>query len=130
MPQKPFSIYAVKRLLKTQGQQFEFKRAKKNAYGEPIPDSPKETVATVLGVYHETFVRPVISTQDGSAVRSLPQPNILCLWESVQGLDLTEGDELTIGKNSYKLHGMVDIQKLGIAVDLVLEMVEDGGIQV
>lgn len=123
---KAFEVNKVRRLLKTQGQLFEFQRLRKNPYGEIDPSRPV-WAKKLLGVYHETFARPVLSSAEGSSTRTLPQPNILCLWDEYLDSEIAVGDELIIDGNKYILQSAVDIQKAGVAAELVLRQVDDGG---
>lgn len=127
MPQGVFVVNTIRRLLKSQGQVYEFTRQGKNDYGEPSGEP--QTVAKITGLYHETFVSPVLTTQEASQTRKLQTPSILCLWSDFEKEDIQVGDELSIGRNKYVVQSAVDIQKMNVAVDIVLALVEDDGLQ-
>lgn len=125
MSQKAFEINKLRRLLGTSGKLYEFKRKGTNAYNEPTEE--ETIVAVIRGVYHETYARVTVVLQESSKIRSMPQPTILCLWDDYVASGLTVGDELTIGPNKYTLQGAVNVQKMDVAADITLELVQDNG---
>lgn len=126
IPNRAFEVNKIRRTIKTMGAPYTFTRKTVNEYKEPTTgESP---AGIIQGVYHEAYARTTIVRQDGSQLRSLPQPAILCLWDDYNAAGLAVGDTVKIGRNLYELHGVVDVQKMGVAADIILKMVDDDGV--
>lgn len=117
-----FDIAAVKRAIKTHGQQFEFKHYTKNDFGEP---SSEQTTISLQGLFHQTrgYITKTIS--DGTIARSKPQPQILALVDN-DATNLSLDDKLEYNSSIYRVVGIDDINKLGVALNISLELFDDG----
>ena len=74
-----FEAYKIKRELKRSGINYEFKRTKKNDFGEPIDTDNPVIVGKLKGLYHEQNGAIKIMTGDTTQVRSKKVPMILFL---------------------------------------------------
>lgn len=143
-----FEAYKIKRELKRSGIDYEFKRFKKNKFGEPTGEteyfkSPIELfplvideetgkvlskiiddVAIVSGLYHEQNSNIQITSGDTTQVRTKKIPMILCLYENTT--NLSPGDIVRINDKVFKVTGIVNIQEWGIIGDISLEVFDDG----
>ena len=118
-----FGREQIARNIRTHGQIFVFTRSGKNSFGEP--DGTQTEVASVQGLFHQTrgFITKNIS--DGTISRNKPQPQILCLADdSVKPIQ--HGDQLEYAGNLYVVTGVDDINNLGIACDISLEVFDNG----
>lgn len=117
-----FDIAAVTRAIKTHGKEFEFKHYGKNDFGEP---NDEYTLVTIQGLFHQTRGYITKQLSDGTIARSKPQPQILALVDDTVRT-LVNGDEVEYNNQLYKVTGVNDINNLGVAVDISLEMFDDG----
>lgn len=123
-----FEAYKVSRELKRVGKEYEFKRPKKNGFGEPEDD--EEFVSKFLGLYHEQngYIKGSIDTQVSVGgtihVRTEKKPMILCLYDDAKTLKI--GDIVRFNSKTYKVTGVVNIQEWNIVSDISLEVVDDG----
>lgn len=115
-----FERHKVLIFLKRYGKQFCFYRQGKNEYGEPTGN--KEEIS-VLGVFHEGAIYVSQNTNDGTKSRSKPQPQILIL--SDDNCKIKNGDNLQYGNNLYEVTELQDFNKLGIAFDISLEVIDN-----
>lgn len=119
-----FEAYKIKRELKRSGTNYEFKRKKKNEFGEPLEEV--DVVGTILGLYHEQNSAIQVSTGDTTQVRSKKIPMILCLYEDTASLVLQVGDIVKINAKTFKVTGITNIQEWNIISDVSLEVIDDG----
>lgn len=143
-----FEAYKLKRELKKSGINYEFKRFKKNKFGEPtgevawrqnpVPLFPlfiDESIGRVLGtmvdnvgiisgLYHEQNSNIQITSGDTTQIRTKKIPMILCLYEDAASL--VPGDIVMINNKIFKATGVVNIQEWGIIGDISLEVFDDG----
>ena len=119
-----FESYKIKREIKRSGINFEFKRYKKNKFGEPSDEL--EIVGNVKGIYHEQNGSIQISTNDTTQTRTKKIPMILCLYEDAASLNLQIGDVLKFNNKAYKVTGIVNIQEWNIISDISLEVIDIG----
>lgn len=119
-----FESYKIKREIKRSGINFEFKRYKKNNFGEPSDEL--EIVGNVKGIYHEQNGSIQISTNDTTQTRTKKIPMILCLYEDAASLNLQIGDVLKFNNKAYKVTGIVNIQEWNIISDISLEVIDIG----
>lgn len=123
-----FEAYKIKREIKRSGINFEFKRYKKNKFGEPSDELEidLEIVGNVKGIYHEQNGSVQISTNDTTQIRTKKIPMILCLYEDAASLNLQIGDVLKFNNKAYKVTGIVNIQEWNIISDISLEVIDIG----
>lgn len=117
MDAKEFQLNKVKRLLKTQGQEFLFDRYKVNDFNEPTDETDSQI--KVFGVYHETVNYQQKAATDGSVIQSKASPMILCKWEDA--LQLRTTDKLRFNDHTYIIGGIKNIGEANIVADISLE---------
>ena len=117
-----FDVSTVTRAINTHGQEFTFKHHSKSAFGEPDTEF---TTITVKGLFHQTRGYITKTTSDGSITRSKPQPQILALVNESSG-SLTLDDTLEYKDQNYRVTGVNNINNLDIALDISLEMIDNG----
>lgn len=127
-----FEAYKLTRAIKTSGVVATVSRAPLNEFGEP-GDTPL-LVGTFPGLFHNDKSYVMETTSDSGLSRSsvgkvIGRPMIMCLMESVVGLDLEVGDKIVLSSDADKVYELVelnDIQEWGIIVDISLRLVDDG----
>ena len=119
-----FEAYKIKRELKRSGIDYEFKRKKKNDFGEPVGDP--EVFGSLKGIYHEQNSNIQVTTGDTTQVRTKKIPMILCLYEDTARLALVVGDTVIINAKTFKVTGVVNIQEWNLISDISLEVVDSG----
>lgn len=117
-----FQLNKVRRLIKTQGQNFSFSRPGTNEFGEP--NGQTEPVV-ISGVYHETTSYLSKTVTQATTIRQKPSPMILCLWEDAQ--KVVQTDELTFNGKTYKVGEVKNISEANIVGDISLEEVQTDG---
>ena len=120
-----FEAYKIKRELKRSGIEYEFKRTKRNNFGEPIKGE-FESVGKLKGLYHEQNSTVQITTGDTTQVRTKKIPMILCLYEDTALLALQIGDFIELNSKRMKVTGVTNIQEWNIISDISLEVVDNG----
>ena len=124
MINKKFEAYKIKRELKRSGIDYEFKRAKKNKFGEP--EGEPIVVGKLKGLYHEQNGTVQIATGDTTQTRTKKVPMILCLYEDTASLVLQVGDVVNFNSKTFKVIGVTNIQEWNIISDISLEVVDNG----
>lgn len=119
---KQFEAYKVKRELKRSGVNYEFKRPKKNEFGEPSKEL--EVIGVLRGLYHEDNSHISVQTGDTTQYRTKKVPSILCLYEDAAPLMLQVGDTMVANDKTYLVTGVVNIQEWNIISDISLEVVD------
>lgn len=116
-----FEAYKLRRELKRSGIEYEFKRAKLNAFKEPTKEF--ELAGKLRGLYHEqnSYVR--LTTGETTQVRAKKVPMILCLHDDAKFLEL--GDVVEMNAKKMKVTGVTNIQEWNIVADISLEVVDD-----
>lgn len=117
-----FQLNKVRRLINTQGKNFQFKRRGTNEFGEP--NGQTESV-NIVGVYHETTSFLSKSATEATTIRQKASPMVLCLWEDAQRILHT--DELSFNGKSYKVGEVKNISEANIVGDISLEEVQTNG---
>ena len=120
-----FQLNKVRRLLRTQGQEFTFARVELNEFGEP---NGQTEFVVITGVYHETtsFLRK--SKVESTTIRTKASPMILSLWTEAQLLQHT--DVLDFNGKTYTISEVKNIAEANVVADISLEEVQkDGRIQ-
>ena len=118
-----FEAYKIKRELKRNGIEYEFKRADKNDFGEP--GGELMSIGKLKGIYHEQNSNVQITTGDTTQVRTKKIPMILCLYKDAASLVLRVGDTIKINEKTFKVTGIVNIQEWNIIADISLEVIDD-----
>lgn len=117
-----FQRNKVNRLIQINGQEFSFKRQKKNEYGEPIKDDFDEV--KVKGFYHESSSFVSKTSSDSTTYRSKPNPLILCTIDD--GNKLRKNDVLEYNGKRYVVVDLTNLNELNICYDVSLEVIQDG----
>lgn len=126
MINKKFEAYKLKRELKKSGETFEFFRDKMNEFGEPIDLDNKESVGSLLGLYHEQSSTIKVTTGDVAQTRTKKISSILCLHDDAVKLDLKLNDKVHFNNHDYKVLGIVNVQEWNIIEDISLEVFDYG----
>ena len=119
-----FEAYKIKRELKRSGIEYEFKRFKKNGFGELTDEF--EGIGKLRGLYHEQSGGVQITTTDNAQIRTKKTSMILCLYEDTILLDLQVGDFTKINNRTFKVTGVINVQEWNIVSDISLEVVDSG----
>lgn len=119
-----FEVYKIERELKRSGIDYEFKRYKRNNFGEPTDEL--EMVGKLKGLYHEQNGSVRISMGDTTQVRTKKVPMILCLYKDTASLALQVDDIVIINKKTFKVTGVTDVQEWNLISDISLEVVDNG----
>lgn len=119
---KSFQLNKISRLIKSQGEEFTFKRHKENEFKELIPDNFDEI--KIIGVYHETNSQVVETTTEGTSIKSKPQPRILCMPD--QGVKIKRGDILEHKGIKFKVIEPANLLLYDICADISMVVIEDG----
>lgn len=114
-----FQLSKIKMLLSTMGKNFVFSRFGKNKYGEP---SGHDKDISITGVFHENSEFLFNSSADSGKTVNRKQPMILCSTESAS--QLKQDDIVTLNQKTYKISGFDDLNQMGIAVNVCLEIVQ------
>lgn len=117
-----FDIAKVTRALRTHGCKFTFLQPVLDQFNEPTQETKH---LEILGLFHQTRGWISISTSDGTAIQSKPQPQILTPINDSSN-QISQGDTLKYCGKLYKVSGIDNIGNLNIAYDISLELVLDG----
>lgn len=123
MINKSFETYKLKRELKRSGVEFQFRRNKKNEFGEDTEDIIE--VGSILGLYHESNSNIQIVTGDTTRSRTKAIPMILCLYEDIDSIDIMVDDYILYNNKKMSVTGILDIQEWGLIADISLEVVDN-----
>jgi hypothetical protein len=143
---KAFEEHKLRRALDRSGKTFEFFRAEKNEFGEPVAVQTERhggkhkrhpaTARSLRGIFHEINYYVRLNTGgtalgDTTQVRQTPgrpikQPMILCWYESVAEANLQAGDYTIINGKRFNVTGVQNVQEWNIIADISLEVVDDG----
>ena len=120
-----FEREKVKRNILMHGCQFTFSRVQKDEFEED--DSELIGVTTISGLFHQSrgYISQSTSMNDGRVIRTKPQPMILVLIDEYSDLILPD-DIVTYNQIKYRVTGKNDLNNLGLAYDISLEMIDDG----
>lgn len=118
----------ITRQIKWNGKSFTFIRYKKNEYHE-INYNEVEMEVTLEGVFHEGggyggMLNIELYSRDGGRTVTKMKPMILCL-KSEESTNLIIDDVVKVGDYIYKVVEKNDIQNLGIAFEISLEIVNE-----
>lgn len=113
-----FEKHKLIRFIKSQGLTYTFTAPGTNSFGEP---TGQERTVEVSGVYHETQGYVTGYVVEGSNIKSKPESLIMCLMEDTVGL--VREMVVTINGNEYRIVDLRDVNHLGVACDISLELV-------
>lgn len=113
-----FERHKLNQFIQSQGKTYTFVAYGKNQFGEP---DEVEYSVNISGVYHETQGYVTSSASDGSNVKTKPDSLIMCLFED--SIELSVGMVVTIGDKDYKIIDLRDVNNLGVACDISLEVI-------
>lgn len=117
-----FGVELVKRNILTHGMDFTFVHKALNEFNEPTGD---QTEITVHGLFHQTRGFITKNTSDGTVSRTRPQPQVLTLVDDTSK-SIQKDDIMLYCNHTYSVVGINDINNLGVALEISLEMVDDG----
>lgn len=120
-----FEQAKIQRLLKTNGEYFEFKRNRLDKFKQQINETEKETY-NILGVYHETQGYVSMQINEASMTRAKKQPMVLTTFEEAKEINLS--DILKYNGKRYKVINVRDVLENGVFADISMEVVDDGRI--
>lgn len=113
-----FEKHKLTQFIRTQGRTYTFTGSGKNQFEEPTETS--KTVE-VPGVYHETQGYVTGSATDGANLKTKPDALIMCLVKDSTGLE--RDMKVTIQGKDYRVVDLRDVNNLGVACDISLELV-------
>lgn len=114
-----FQPHKVKRMIDTLGVIYQFNRDVLNKYKEST--GKQELIAELKGVLHSTASYVTKTATDGSTVTAKQSPQILTNDPKAKLLHID--DKVIIDNCTYKVTGVLDINMLGLAFDISLEVV-------
>lgn len=125
---KNFLKNKITRQIKWNGKSFTFIRYKENDYHEKNYDEVEMEV-TLQGVFHEGggyggMLNIELYSRDGGRTVSKMKPMILCL-KTEESTILKMDDVVKVGDYVYKVVEKNDIQNLGVAFEISLEIVNE-----
>ena len=106
-------------MIDTFGVMYQFNRDKLNAYKESTGE--QELIAELKGVLHSTASYVTKTATDGSTITAKQSPQILTNDPKAKLLHID--DKVIIDNCTYKVTGVLDINMLGLAFDISLEVV-------
>ena len=104
-----FEKNKLQRNLDRSGKDYDFYRRSMNAFGEPDRETEAEKIGTIRGLYHEVSnyvaLRMTDTTQERKHIGqgAKKDTRILCLMESVKGIDLQFGDYTIINGKRFNV---------------------------
>lgn len=117
-----FGIELIRRNILAHGQEFIFHRPALSTFNEPTTN---ETLITLQGLFHQTRGYITRNTTDGTVSRSQPQPMVLTLVNpDTQSLQIN--DYVLYCNQKYRVTGINDINNLGMALEISLELIDNG----
>ena len=119
MKVQKFQPHKVKRMIDTLGVMYQFKRDKLDQYKEPTDG--QEEVTKLKGVLHSTASYITKTATDGSTITAKQSPQILTNDPKAKLLHID--DQVIIDDCTYKVTNVLDINMLGLAFDISLEVV-------
>lgn len=114
-----FQPHKVKRMIDTLGVMYQFNRDKLNKYKESTGE--QELIAELKGVLHSTASYVTKTATDGSTITAKQSPQILTNDPKAKLLHID--DKIIIDNCTYKVTGVLDINMLGLAFDISLEVI-------
>ena len=127
MVRNKFELYKIKRMIKIQGKSCIFRKYKANKFNEDVDGyediTAESPTITIDVLYHEESSNSSYgaeSVTDGSIIRRVIQPMLLCDMETIENIE--EGFEATLDDKKFKVVSIKDINKWGIIADISLEV--------
>lgn len=117
-----FEKYKLSRFIESHGGRYHFFSCETNIFKEPVGGKLKEV--TISGVYHETQGYVTSKADAGSNIKTKPDAQIMCRMEDAQ--ELEAGMVVVIQGKNYRLVDLRNVNNLGVACDLSLELILDG----
>ena len=115
----------IQRQLDCNGDDFTFKVVKEDKYHQP----QESDEVTIRGLYHETSSYLNETSSEGNIYRTIKTSQILTLMSLIEGdNNIPVGSTTKISGNTYKVTGIVNIDNLGVAADISLELQDSGGV--
>lgn len=114
-----FQPHKVKRMIDTLGVMYQFNRDRLSKYKESTGE--QELIAELKGVLHSTASYVTKTATDGSTITAKQSPQILTNDPKAKLLHVD--DKVIIDNCTYKVTGVLDINMLGLAFDISLEVV-------
>lgn len=119
MKTQKFQSHKVKRMIDTLGVMYQFNRDKLNKYKGSTGE--QELIAELKGVLHSTASYVTKTATDGSTITAKQSPQILTNDPKAKLLHID--DKVIIDNCTYKVTGVLDINMLGLAFDISLEVI-------
>lgn len=118
-----FSKQKIRRLVKTQGVQFNFVRREKNDYGE-IDDTSMPQILTLQGVYHEQSSYVSVTSSDATRTQTKKTPMILTVYDDFEASPVMLDDEMEFNGKQFRVTGVVNVNEENFAIDISLEVIQ------
>ena len=112
-----FLAQKLDRQLNMRGSDFVFSQAGEDKYHR----ATGSVEVPIKGIYHETVTYQSKNTATGSTTHTKSSPMILCRWS--EGSQLKAGATLEWSTGKYRVTGVEDIQQLGVACQVSLEVI-------
>lgn len=119
MKTQKFQPHKVKRMVDTLGVVYQFNRDTLSQYKEPTGE--QVSIAEIKGVLHSTASYVTKTATDGSTITAKQSPQILTNDPKAKLLHMD--DKVTIDDCTYRVTGVLDINMLGLAFDISLEVI-------
>lgn len=120
MAVETFQLNKLRRLIRTQGKPFLFRKQILNKFNEP--DGYNESV-TIIGVFHELALSWYKSkdTNEATSISKRASPMVMILWDEVE---LIKGDVIVeFNNNTYRVCNINNIGECNLVADVSLEEV-------
>ena len=114
-----FQPHKVKRMIDTLGVMYQFNRDRLNKYKESTGE--QDLIAELKAIIHSTASYVTKTTTDGSTITAKQSPQILTNDPKAKLLHID--DKVIIDNCTYKVTGVLDINMLGLAFDISLEVI-------
>lgn len=112
-------VNRLKKQIALSGTSLTFMRDVLNEYNEPTGESIE--IATISGVYHDTFNNHVVrNLHDGATIYRTFEPMFLCLKDEAGLLNID--DYAIIDDIKYRVNDLKDVNNLGYAIDISFEV--------
>ena len=119
MKTQKFQPHKIKRMIDTLGVVYHFNRDRLSTYKELTGE--QELIAELNGVIHLTASYVTKTATDGSTITAKQSPQILTNDPKAKLSHID--DKVVIDNCTYKVTGVLDINMLGLAFDISLEVV-------
>jgi hypothetical protein len=113
-----FELNKLKRLVRTNGEIYNFEREILDKFKEP---TGAVSVTVIHGVFHQTTEHILVTGTDAASVQDKTSPFILALYDEAK--DIKQGDKVTINDKVYNVSGVTNPGEFNLALDISLEVV-------